>query len=54
MNQSVTYATELLIGLGCLVASAGALRRSRVLAAILAVAGLAAVIHAAAALLSLT
>jgi hypothetical protein len=42
----VTDVTELVIGAGCLVAAPGASRRARWLGALLAVAGLAAVIHA--------
>jgi hypothetical protein len=50
VNQTETSVVELVIGLGCLVAAAGAFRRSKLLTGVLAVAGLAAVIHAVAAL----
>ena len=48
MGEGVTYAIELLVGLGCLAAAAPALRSSRlrVLGASLLVAGAAAVAHA--------
>ncbi|HXJ62999.1 MAG TPA: hypothetical protein VNN79_04520 [Actinomycetota bacterium] len=42
----VTDLTELVIGVGCLVATPGAWHRARWLGALLAVAGLAAVVHA--------
>lgn len=42
----VTDLTELVIGAGCLLAAPGAWRRARWLGVLLAVAGIAAVIHA--------
>jgi hypothetical protein len=47
----MTNVIELLIGLGCLIAAGGAFGRSKWLAAVLLIAGLAAVVHAVAALL---
>jgi hypothetical protein len=48
MGQSLTYVTELAVGLGCLVAAVAAVRiqRLRSLALVLAVAGAAAIVHA--------
>jgi hypothetical protein len=48
MGQSLTYVTELAVGLGCVVAAARAIRipRMRWLAVVLAVAGATAIVHA--------
>lgn len=48
MGQSLTYVTELAVGLGCMVAAAAAVRSRRLLwlALVLAVAGAAAIVHA--------
>ena len=48
MGQSLTYATELAVGLGCMVAAVATVRgrRLRWLALVLAVAGAAAIVHA--------
>ena len=48
MGQTLTYVTELLVGLGCLVAAVAAARgpRLRWLALVLGVAGVAAIVHA--------
>jgi hypothetical protein len=51
MSPTLTNIIELVIGLGCLIAAGGAFHRSKLLAAGLIVAGLAAVVHAIAALL---
>ena len=48
MGQTLTYLTELAVGLGCVVAAVPTIRspRRRWLGAILAVAGLTAIVHA--------
>lgn len=48
MGQSLTYVTELAVGLGCMVAAVAAVRgrRLRWPALVLAVAGAAAIVHA--------
>jgi hypothetical protein len=48
MARALTYVVELLVGLGCLVAAAVALRgsRARWVAVVLLVAGVAAIAHA--------
>ena len=48
MGQTLTYLTELLVGLGCVVAAVATARsrRLRWLALLLAVAGAAAIVHA--------
>jgi hypothetical protein len=48
MGQSLTYVTELAVGLGCVVAAVATARsrRLRWLAVVLAVAGAAAIVHA--------
>ena len=48
MDQTLTYVTELLVGLGCMVAAVATARtpRLRWLALVLGVAGVAAVVHA--------
>jgi hypothetical protein len=48
MGETLTYLTELAVGLGCVVAAVPTVRapRRRWLAAILATAGAAAVVHA--------
>jgi hypothetical protein len=48
MGQSLTYVTELAVGLGCLVAAIATARspRLRWLALVLAVAGASAIVHA--------
>ena len=48
MGQTLTYVTELLVGLGCLVAAVATARgpRLRWLALVLVVAGVAAIVHA--------
>jgi hypothetical protein len=50
--ETTTFVVEILVGLACLGAAAGARRRSMWLAGLLLVAGLAAVIHGIAALAS--
>jgi hypothetical protein len=45
MARTVTYVVEVAVGLACFGAAAGAWRRSRVLGAVLVVAGLAATVH---------
>jgi len=52
MAEAITSWIEAAVGVACLIASAGAWRRSRLraVAAMLAVAGVAAVVHAAVAL----
>jgi peptidoglycan/LPS O-acetylase OafA/YrhL len=48
MGETLTYVIELAVGLGCVVAAVPMARtpRSRWLAAVLAVAGLTAIVHA--------
>jgi uncharacterized membrane protein len=48
MGQTLTYVTELLVGLGCLVAAVATARGLRLswLALVLGVAGIAAIVHA--------
>ncbi|HKN81648.1 MAG TPA: hypothetical protein VJZ98_09950 [Actinomycetota bacterium] len=48
MGQSLTYVTELAVGLGCVAAAVATARSSRMrwLALVLAVAGGAAIVHA--------
>ena len=48
MGQTLTYVTELLVGLGCFVAAVATARgpRLRWLALVLGVAGVAAIVHA--------
>ena len=48
MGQTLTYVTELLVGLGCLVAAVATARglRLRWLALVFGVAGIAAIVHA--------
>ena len=48
MGQSLTYVTELAVGIGCMVAAVTTVRsrRLRWLALVLAVAGAAAIVHA--------
>jgi hypothetical protein len=48
MGQSLTYVTELAVGLGCVVAAVATARSRRLwwLAVVLAVAGVAAIVHA--------
>jgi peptidoglycan/LPS O-acetylase OafA/YrhL len=48
MGQTLTYVTELLVGLGCLSAAVASARspRLRWLALVLGVAGVAAIVHA--------
>jgi hypothetical protein len=48
MGQSLTYVTELAVGIGCVVAAVATARshRLRWLALVLAVAGAAAIVHA--------
>ena len=48
MGQTLTYVTELLVGLGCLSAAVASARspRLRWLALVLSVAGVAAIVHA--------
>jgi peptidoglycan/LPS O-acetylase OafA/YrhL len=48
MGQTLTYVTELLVGLGCLAAAVATTRgpRLRWLALVLGVAGVAAIVHA--------
>jgi peptidoglycan/LPS O-acetylase OafA/YrhL len=48
MGQTLTYVTELLVGLGCLSAAVATARspRLRWLALVLGVAGVAAIVHA--------
>ena len=48
--RTATYVVEIAVGLACFAAAAGARARSRALAAILVLAGLAATIHGAVAL----
>ena len=54
MARTVTYVVELLVGLGCVIAGAASLRgsRTRWLGVVLLVAGVAAIVHALAELLS--
>ncbi|MEX0990870.1 MAG: hypothetical protein WD004_01175 [Actinomycetota bacterium] len=47
MSNGLTYVIEAAVGLTCVAAGAGMRRRSAWLAALLAIAGLAAVAHAA-------
>jgi hypothetical protein len=48
MARALTYVVELLVGVGCLVAGAAALRgpRARWVGVVLGVAGVAAIVHA--------
>ena len=48
MGQTLTYVTELLVGLGCLAAAVATARgpRLRWLALVLGIAGVAAIVHA--------
>jgi hypothetical protein len=48
MGQSLTYVTELVVGLGCVVAAVATARSRRLgwLALVLAVAGATAIVHA--------
>ena len=48
MGQTLTYVTELLVGLGCVIVAAATARspRLRWLALVLGVAGVAAIVHA--------
>ena len=52
MGQSLTYVTELAVGLGCVVAAVATARSGRLrwLALVLAVAGATAIVHAIAVL----
>lgn len=54
MGDVATYATELAVGLGCLIGAVAAVRRPRLrwLGGVLLIAGLAAVVHAVGALIS--
>ena len=48
MADAATYVVELLVGLGCLVGAAATIRQARLrwLGIVLAVAGIAAIVHA--------